>query len=558
MTRSRTTLLGATFLFSLLVAGTAQAQKPSGEALVLAAQNGQNAEVAALLKQGAPIDATDSTGETALAWAVMNSDADLAAALLKARANPNTTDASGVTPLMVAIENHQPEMVKLLLDKGANANVARMTGETALMLAVRAGSAEMVSALLERNADVNAREASFGQTALMWSAGRPELARMLLAKGADIKPVTKDWTVEAVIYTPVTVTVGVTGIPWNNDGTRTTKVGGLNALMFAVQNDDLETAKMLIEAGADVNQASADGTTPLLAALYHWRSGEDQVVVRPGRPTLRNSAISFVANYKMANLLMDHGAKADAVDGAGYTPLHGAMIGLAPTNGRAPRAHVDRGIQRDANPEGIAVVKRLLDIGADPNKGTVYPTPGPVTQVRINPTPPGSTPMHIAARITDTAALDLLIAKGGDVNRLRNDGHSAFSVAAQMSNLPALKVMVAHGAKVKMIYNPADRLPDTVESKAEARKNQTVLHIAAAAAAKEVIEYLVDQGVPTDVVNDHGETALQAALNQELVRFKIAREGAVGRDGDPNAVLAHDTSDVIKKAMGIKTKVASN
>ena len=558
MTRARKTLLGTTFLLSLMAVGAAQAQKPSGEELVLAAQNGLIAEVTALLKRGAPVNATDSNGETALAWAVMNSDADLAAALLKARANPNTTDASGVTPLMVAIENHQPEMVNLLLDRGANANVARMTGETALMLAVRAGSAEMVSALLEQNADVNAREASFGQTALMWSAGQPQLARMLLAHGADIKTVTKDWTVEAVIYTPVTVTVGVTGIPWNNDGTRTTKVGGLDALMFVVQHDDLETARMLIEAGADVNQAAADGTTPLLASLYHWRPGENQLVGRAGRPPTRTNAISFVANYKMANLLMDHGAKAAAADGAGYTPLHGAIIGLAPVAGRAPRAHMDRGIQRDAIPEGAAVVKRLLDIGADPNKATMYPTPGPVTQVRINPAPPGSTPMHIAARITDTAALDLLITKGGDVNRLRNDGHTPFSVAAQLSNLPALKVMVAHGAKVKMVYNPGDRLPDTVESKAEARKNQTVLHIAAAAAASEVIEYLVAQGVPTDVVNDHGETALQAALNQELVRFKIAKEGAVGRDGDPNAILAHDTSDVVKKAMGIKTKVASN
>jgi ankyrin repeat protein len=327
-------------------------------------------------------------------------------------------------------------------------------------------------------------------------------------------------------------------------------VGGLDALMFAVQHDDLETASMLIAAGADVNRASADGTTPLLAALYHWRSGDEATVTKDRRG--RTPGLHFVANYKLANLLMDHGAKADAVDGAGYTPLHGAIIGLAPTAGNAPRAHQDRGIQRAPNPEGLAVVKRLLELGADPNKGTLYPTPGPVTQVRVNPAPPGSSAMHIAARITDTAALELLIAHGGDVNRLRKDGHSAFSVAAQNDNLPALKVMVAHGANVKMIYNVGDRLPDTVESKAEARKNQTVLHIAAASDATDVIEYLVAQGVPTDVVNDHGETALQAALNQELVRWKIAREGAVGKDGDPNAVLAHATSDAVKKAMGIK------
>jgi len=555
MIRTRTTLLTTTFL-SLLAAGAAQAQKPSGDALLTAAQSGLSADAMALLKQGAPVNAAiDATGETALAWAVMHGDLDLTAALLKSRANPNTADTSGVTPLMVAIQNSQPEMVKLLLDKGANAGVARMTGETALMLAVRGGSADIVSALLDHHADVNAREAQFGQTALMWAAGQPQIARLLLDHGADIKPVTKDWTVNAVIYTPVTATVGVTGIPWNNDGTYSAKAGGLNALIFAVQHDDLETTRMLLDAGADVNQASADGTTPLLAALYHWRSPEGRMVDARGRA---RAALTFVSDYKLANLLMDRGAKAMAVDGAGYTPLHGALLGMAPRPVADRFAAPAKITQKPANPEGVAVVKRLLELGADPNAATVYPTAGPVTQVRVNPTPPGSTPMHIAAQSTDTASLELMIAHGGDVNRLRKDGHTPFSVAAKSNSLPALKVMVAHGANLKMIYNPGDKLADTVEARAEERRNETVLHIAGAAGATDVIEYLVAQGVPTDVVNDHGETALQTADNQEVVRWKLTREGAVGKDGDLNAKRISETTDAFKKAMGIKTKVVSN
>ena len=567
MTRSRASLFGTTFLAGLLMAGAAHAQKPSGDALLQAAQDGLSAQAAALVKQGAPVNALDATGETALAWAVMHGDADLAAALLKARANPNTADASGVTPLMVAIQNGQPDMVKLLLDKGANASVARMTGETALMLAVRAGSADIVSALLDHHADVNAREPQFGQTALMWSAGQPEVAKLLLAHGADFKPVTKAWAVNVVNYTPTTATVGVTGIPWNNDGTYTAKAGGLNALIFAAQHDDLETARMLLDAGADVNQAAADGTTPLLAALYHWRSGDDEMAFEARTSDTKNAetrnrarrpGLRFVSDYKMANLLLDRGAKPMAVDGAGYTPLHGALIGMqpAPVAGRflAP----SKVTQKPANPEGVAVVKRLLELGADPNAATVYPTGGPVTQVRVNPAPPGSTPMHIAAQSTDTASLELLIAHGGDVNRLRKDGHSPFSVAAKSNSLPALKVMVAHGANVKMIYNPGDKLADTVEARAEERKNETVLHIAGAAGATDVIAYLVAQGVPTDMVNDHGETALQTADNQEVVRWKLTREGAVGRDGDLNAKRISETTDAFKKALGIKTKVASN
>ena len=546
MTRRCTTLWAGTFL-CLLAAGTAQAQRPSGDALLTAVQNGFKADAIALIRRGAPVNTVDATGETPLAWAVMNGDSDLAAALLKARANPNIADASGVTPLMVAIQNGQPQLVELLLDKGANASMARMTGETALMLAVRAGSADMVAMLLDHKADVNAREAQFGQTALMWAAGQPKVAELLLAHGADIKPVTKSWTVSTVIYTPITATVGVTGIPWNSDGSYTSKAGGLTALIFAAQNGDLETARMLLDAGADVNQASADGTTPLLAALYHWRSPEE-----------RKTALRFFSDYKMANLLMDHGAKAMAADGAGYTPLHGALIGMAPTPVTNRFEAPAKVIQKPADPEGVATVKRLLDMGADPNSATVYPTGGPVTQVRVNPAPPGSTPMHVAAQSTDTAPLELLIAHGGDVNRLRKDGHTPFSVAAGSNSLPALTLMVAHGANLKMIYDPGDRLADTVQARAEARRHETVLHIAGAAGATDVIEYLVAQGVPTDVVNDHGETALQTADNQEVVRWKLTKEGAVGKDGDPNAKRISETTDAFKKAMRIKTKVASN
>src|SRR5256885_819755 len=104
MTRTRTTLLTATLL-SLLAAGAAEAQKPSGDALLTAAQSDLSADAMALLKRGAPVNAIDATGETALAGGVMHGALDLPAALLRARPNPNTADASGVTPLMVAIQN---------------------------------------------------------------------------------------------------------------------------------------------------------------------------------------------------------------------------------------------------------------------------------------------------------------------------------------------------------------------------------------------------------------------------------------------------------------------
>src|SRR5690606_23117328 len=117
-------------------------------------------------------------------------------------------------------------------------------------------------------------------TALMWATGKPEAVKLLVDRGADIQPVTKIWEVKYTIYLPTTATLGKTGIPWNNEGNYTTKKGGLNALFFAVQKNDLESVKILLDAGLDVNSRSADGTTPLLAALYKW--DQPKVTFVPG------------------------------------------------------------------------------------------------------------------------------------------------------------------------------------------------------------------------------------------------------------------------------------
>ena len=141
--------------------------------------------------------------------------------------------------------------------------------------------------------------------------------------------VTTTWDVKYTIYAPTTVTLGKTGIPWNTDGAYTSKKGGLNALFFAVQKHDLESARILLDAGLDVNQPAADGTTPLLAALYNWDPPDLTFVPGKGAPAQAGSSQHFHADLAMARLLLDRGAKSAGADGAGYTPLHGAALAVA-------------------------------------------------------------------------------------------------------------------------------------------------------------------------------------------------------------------------------------
>ncbi|HLJ14518.1 MAG TPA: ankyrin repeat domain-containing protein, partial [Bryobacteraceae bacterium] len=448
----------------------------------------------------------------------------------------------------------------------ADPNVAREDGETPLMTAARLGQIDVMKMLLDHGARVNAREKKFGQTALMWAAGHPDAVRLLVARGADVRATSKAWDITATIYTPTTSTIGKTGIPWNNDGAYTSKQGGQNALLFAVQKHDLESVRILLNAGVDVNAAAADGTTPLLAALYKWDPLGKEFVAGTGAPAPSGSSARFGADLSMARFLLDRGATVNVADGAGYTPLHGAALAVASITtmgrdrsayggGRAVKTGAGHGknasgaaISADKLDEALAMVKRLLDAGADPNRQTLYPTSGPVGDVRINPAPPGSSAFHIAADSDCLALVKMLADRGANPNLLRKDGHTPFSVAVKSMDLPIVKEMVARGANLTARYNPTDHFADPVKPISLPRQNQTIMHIAAGAGAPEVIEYLYSLGVRLDAKNSMGETPLDLADHQERYREARAREGA---EDKPNRVIVRDTSttDAIKRLL---------
>lgn len=531
--------------------------------LIAASRDGLEPEVTTLLAHHVDANATDDTGATALSWAVIRNNGAVAAQLLKAHANPNLPDANGVTPVMLAIDANQPEMLRQLLAAGGDARQARPSGETALMSAVRAGSADMVKQLLARHADVNAHDICYQQTALMWAAGKLEITRLLLQAGADVKAASKSWETMTTNYSPVVTTVGNTGIPWLFDNEYRAAAGGDTALIFAARKSDMESVKLLLAAGADVNQASADGTTPLLAALYKFVPNRD-LEDRNQRGTF--GGLSFHPDLAMANFLLDHGAKAIASDRAGYTPLHvaamsmlyfnriGVIVAGLDNSGDASRLPDAFKPKQPADPQAaMALVTRLLEMGADPNAATSDTTPGPLGAVKINPAPPGSTPYHLAAASGNPELINLLAAKGADANRLRKDGVTPFVIAVRSDNLAVVQALAAHGASTTMIYNPSDKVPDPVKSIAEIRKNETILHIAAIAGAWKVAPYLAAQGVPLEAKNDRGETALDLADAQERFRYAIKVQALGNADKKADGVVRDtQTSDAFKALMGKK------
>ncbi len=554
---NRPFFIGVSLIAAALLAAQAFAGgSAAGNRLLKALREADDVRAAQLIDQHADLNARDDTGATPLMWAAQRGNVELTMRMLKAGADPNSRDSEDFGPLQVAIEVRATEIALQLIAHGADAKAVRDSGETVLMTAARTGQLDVMKQLITRGADVNAHENEFHQTALMWAAGYPNEVKLLIDHGADIRARTKVWEVTNTIYTPRARPHDAT--PGLHEGEYVSEKGGQNALFFAVQRDDLESAKALVDAGIDVDERAADGSTALLLAVYKWDSGPG------GRCDMHDYPVSFRPNVEIANLLLDRGAAPAAANFAGYTPLHGATLGFVPPAQLNQFCRNTRKTSVDPQ-EGLSLVKRMLDMKADPNAMTRYPIAGPVGHVHLDFEHVGSTPVHIAASAGNADLMKLLLERGGDPNLIRGDGHSPLSLAAQADHLPLVELLVANGGDVKRTYDPADPIVDVFYDSAvqvtHLGRNETLLHIAAAAGAHAVVPFLVARGVSLTAKNDKGETALALAESQERIRYQRDRRDAkLQRSFDnPNIrdpdgiVLESDTSDAIKRLMHMET-----
>ena len=139
-----------------------------------------------LLQHGATVTGKNTAGRFPLLFAAEHGRTDAAALLIEKGAEVNDTDLKGNFPLLLAACKGESALVTLLLDKGANMQMALPDGQTPLMCAAREGREDTVKVLLERGAAVNAGTKD-GNTALTAAArtGNVAMVKLLLEKGAD-------------------------------------------------------------------------------------------------------------------------------------------------------------------------------------------------------------------------------------------------------------------------------------------------------------------------------------------------------------------------------------
>ncbi len=456
-TRNRQRVLLVPVLAALSLAAGGGGDAPVARAV----EDRDHARLRALLGQGADVEAPAPDGTTALHWAAHWSDTETARLLVDAGADVDAANRYGATPLWLAAERAAVDVVGLLLEAGADPNfLALGAGESPLMAAARAGGAAAVTLLLAHGADVDARDGWRGQTALMMAAGNHEphadVVRVLLAHRADVHLRSRS-SAEA---------------PYAGGGMRA--VGGMTALHFAARQNDARSVRMLLEAGARVDERAPGGITPLRMAIDH-------------------------GYYDLADLLLDGGADTNGADDAGFTALHTAVRKRAGGN-------PERGDRRAgaAGGRSSALLRDLLARGADPDARLplrrLPPNFNPDGYPQVNNVQyAGATPLWVAAHLADLEALRILAAAGAD------------PLVASIENTTALMVAAGLGYATR---GPTARLGGRRED-----SEQAVLA---------VLEQLVAWGHDVNAVNDNGQTALHgavAAADPAVVRF-LADSGA--------------------------------
>jgi ankyrin repeat protein len=443
------------------------ASQPAASDLIDAVRIQDAGMVRALLNDGADPDARQPDGATALHWAVHRENLELATSLIEAGADVDAVNRLGASSLYIAAKSGHGELIGLLLEAGANPNIALQMNETPVMTASRSGTVAGVNSLIAAGADVNAREDSRRQSALMWAAaqGHVEVGRALIEAGAELEARSR--------VRPMLMFADATNGGAFDQGV-TENLGGYTPLLFAAREGHVEMARLLLNAGADIDGVAGNGTSPLVVAAH---SGHTELAIE----------------------LLEHGANANAM-GAGYTALHAAIL---------------RG--------DLAVVQALLDHGADPDQRLLKANPVQrASEDWVLKTPLiGATPYWIAASFREPEIMTALADSGADPLLTSDAQYRRLRSRAERDNPPAPEVVAGFESTLQAaVRGDSTRQRYYVQANPDPDREERL--------ALESVKVAADHGVNLDHSDFSGATAMHdaAARNLASVIRELAMRGA--------------------------------
>lgn len=452
--------------------------------LVSAAAANDGRAALALLDAGADARASEANGTTPLHWAAHNGDAELVQRLLRAGADAGAVNHYGATPMSEAALRGDIGILRALLDAGADVESPNEDGQTALMIVARSSNVNAARLLIERGAHVDAVESWRGQTALMWAAAeaQPAMMRLLVEHGADVdaRSLLNRWE-RQVSAEP--------RAQWR-------PAGGWSAILYAARVGCVECVDELAGAGANLDIANEEGVTALIVAITNL-------------------------HFDTAKRLLERGANANKWDWRGRTPLYMAVdMNTLPHGGRPDRPSTD-------TTTSLELIELLLSKGANPNAQlklnpmwrAIQEDRGKDLLLSV-----GATPLLRAAKGFDVPAISLLLEHGalpdlptqGAITRTQIGGVTPLMAAAGLDSRPTdtRGVFDTQDVQQRSIAALRQLLAGGADINAADTHGRTALHAAAAWGWTDVAAFLVENGADLSAADADGMTPVDAALGR--------------------------------------------
>lgn len=345
-----------------------------------------------------------------------------------------------------AVKNNQILEYQTLLDAGVNINKPGPDGLTALHHAAWKGHEVLVLRLIEQKADLNARTPQ-GDTPLMLAVKKRQAVAVEILiyfrKTADVSDTTASTSASSSDASPPTTTT-----PFMRAAEKFAAMQDedrLNLMLTAVSTGDLASAASMIAAGGmNLEELDTENRTMLALAAIH------------GDP-------------EMIELLLCAGAKIDALDLFGNTPLmhavkmkQAAAVSVLMTGGAMTAQTNDDGkcaLSLAVDSDDLDVLKALIDnragawqvpSGKEPLihmaacAGRVEMTRWLLERQAYTLDERGSRTLAVMARKGEQAAIDTLLKAGADPHHKDWDGHTAFTLAAANGHTGAINVLIKH------------------------------------------------------------------------------------------------------------------
>ncbi|TXJ54180.1 ankyrin repeat domain-containing protein [Brachyspira aalborgi] len=517
-----------------------------------------------VLNYGKDINQTGDEDIGGLYQAIKHNNIKAVKFFIENNANVEIATFDGTTPLVLAIEENKPKIVELLIKEG-KANIygvyAKETEKYPIYCAVKNKNLNMIKILLDNNFDLK-RESyilsyamensdenivkylvengadmySYEITALYQAVLNlnPKLVEYFLDKGASI---------EKAGGTDVyrNIMMAAAGSKFNNSNDKSPvdltlleksaensakitemligkadkniindSLEGKTPLIIAVGNSYIDTAKILIENGANINAVDIEGWSAL---SYAVNNGDIEIakLLLENKAKIKDELLIAIkspiveSSINMMKLLIDNKANINYTDENGFNPLNIAiesgdmeLTKFLITNG----ANVNSLMQDGVSLIGYAIAQNNMDLlqilienGANVNY--------------TNGDSWADTPLKTASRLGLDNVVRILLTRNVDINAVDMNGNTALHTAALNSQLSIVKLLLEK--------NPNLDIQNKV--------GNTALHLAVISGNIDIVGELVLKGANTRIRNNDGKYPRDIArANNSAAIFEVLRE----------------------------------